>query len=465
MLRTASTACLTFALCLAPPAHALTPAELYQLARPSVPVVETLAADGQLLNSSSAIALGEGRFVARCSPLDGSDTVRIVAGEHSAGASLVARDRRRNLCLLSAPAAGALPALPLAPVGEAPQVGARVFAVSNALGFGIGVSEGVISGIRPHDDGHLLQFSAPISPGSEGGALLDAQGRLLGVIDYRQRDGQNLNFAMPAAWIAEIEQRDEGDPRRQALRDRGPRLAREGAAKELGDLAAEWTTRYPDDGDGWTWLALAARMQGDFVAEERAWRQARQLDAGSDLAGLGVAGALLRQQRFSDARQVAQALLQVRQENATVWAVLGLAHHGAQESAQAEEAYRKALSLDPWQTIAHEGLIQLALQRGDTAAVVAGWTNLVRLYPNRPEIRWRQVESLLRAGQGARAHAVLARLPAAIAGSGDALFWKGAASALLQRPQEAVALFRDSLARSPAAPARVWTELGKAYPD
>jgi tetratricopeptide (TPR) repeat protein len=463
MLRIASTASLALALGLAPFAHALTPTEVFERTRLSVPVVETLATDGRILTSSSAIALGEGRFVAMCSPLDGSDAIRLNAAGHAAAATLVARDTQRNLCLLSAPDAAALPAMALVGQDAPPQVGARIFAVSNALGFGTGLSEGVISGIRRRDGGELLQFSAPISPGSEGGALVDVQGRLLGVIDYRQRDGQNVNFAAPAGWIAEIEQRRDQDAQRRALRDRAPRLAREAAGKALGELAHEWTTRYPDDADGWSWLAIAARMNGDFVAEEAAWRRAQRLDPDAIVPGLGIAEALLRQRRFAEARDAAQGLLSLRQENAAVWTLLGQAHDGLQASAPAEEAYRRALSLDPWQTPAHAGLIALARQRGDRAAAIAGWTNLVRLYPDRAEVHWGLVESLLIAEEGARAHAVLARLPPEMAGSGDALFWKGATSALLERPQEAIGLFRDSLARAPADPARVGIELGKAY--
>ena len=41
----------------------------------------------------------------------------------------------------------------------------------------------------------LLQFTAPVSPGSSGGALLDAHGHLIGIIKSQVREGQNINFA------------------------------------------------------------------------------------------------------------------------------------------------------------------------------------------------------------------------------------------------------------------------------
>lgn len=438
---------------------ALAPAQVFERVQPSVFVIETLSADGRLLGSATAIALDNGRFVSACTVLEGSDAIRIASTAWTAAATLTARDPQRNLCLLSAPT----PAIAMAPAGAVPAVGERVFAVSNALGLGVGLSEGVISGVRRHGDANLLQFSAPISPGSEGGALVDAKGQLLGVIDYRQRDGQNVNFAAPVAWIAEIEARSEQDTHRLALRDRAPRLMREAAGEQLAELAGDWTRRYPEDADGWAWLAISAQMRRDFVSEEQAWRKAQQLDPQSVNAGLGIAGALLRQQRFAEARDIAQGLLALRQEDPWIWAALGQARHGSKEAAPAEEAYRHALSLDPWHLAAHEGLIALAGQRGDHAAVTAGWANLVRLYPGRADLRWRQVESLLVSAQAARAHALLARLPAELTGSGDALFWQAATLVGLGRPHEAIGVFRDSLAKAPSDPARGWSELGKLY--
>ena len=64
------------------------------------------------------------------------------------------------------------------------------------------ISEGVVAGIRHFPAGDYIQFSAPISPGSEGGALVDEQGRLVGVIDYRRRDGQNENYQYDTLWEA-----------------------------------------------------------------------------------------------------------------------------------------------------------------------------------------------------------------------------------------------------------------------
>lgn len=461
MLRIVLLAALALGVAVSSHASSLAPSVLFTAVRDGVLTVRTFDAEGAPIGTVSAIAVATERFVTLCSPLDGSDAIRLAeAGGRTVDARVIARDRGRNLCLLSASANART--LAVAPAGAQPRVGSRIYALSDALGFGVGLTEGVISGLGGGERGELLQFSAPVSPGSEGGALLDEQGRLIGVIDYRQREGQNVNFAMPAAWASMIEARRDTDTALQALRDRAPRLARVGDGEALVRLAMEWTRLYPEDADGWTWRAVAASTQGDFVGEEAAWRQA-VLRAGSmTVAEPGVAGALLRQQRFAEAREAAAALVGTRPESAAAWSLLGQAHHGSGGVSEAETAYRKALALDPWEMSAHLGLISLAAQRGDHRVAAEGWSRLVRLYPSRPELRWRLVEALLFAQDGASAHRLLARLPPELADSADGLFWRGATAALLGRPQEASELFRASLTKGPSEPARAWTGLGKA---
>jgi S1-C subfamily serine protease len=88
------------------------------------------------------------------------------------------------------------------------QIGERVFAVSNPLGMNWTFSDGLLSGVRLADDvpgagkGYkLLQFTAPVSPGSSGGVLVDGEGRGIGLI-VGGLNGQNLNFAVPLSAVA-----------------------------------------------------------------------------------------------------------------------------------------------------------------------------------------------------------------------------------------------------------------------
>jgi hypothetical protein len=58
------------------------------------------------------------------------------------------------------------------------------------------MSEGIVSALR----NGVLQISAPISPGSSGGAVFDEYGKVIGVSAAQMVTGQNLNFAIPINW-------------------------------------------------------------------------------------------------------------------------------------------------------------------------------------------------------------------------------------------------------------------------
>ena len=77
------------------------------------------------------------------------------------------------------------------------QVGEKVYTISSPRGFEFSFSDGMISQFS-HEN---IQFSAPSSPGSSGGALLNNRGDLLGIISWGRTDGQNINFATPNSYF------------------------------------------------------------------------------------------------------------------------------------------------------------------------------------------------------------------------------------------------------------------------
>ena len=52
----------------------------------------------------------------------------------------------------------------------------------------------------------MIQFTAPVSHGSSGGALLDLYGDLIGIITAGFDDGQNLNLAVDCQTILQFVQ-------------------------------------------------------------------------------------------------------------------------------------------------------------------------------------------------------------------------------------------------------------------
>ena len=75
--------------------------------------------------------------------------------------------------------------------------GATVYAIGSPLGIQNTLSQGIISGRHSINGIETIQFTASISSGSSGGALLDEKGRVLGITFASYQDGQNLNLAIP----------------------------------------------------------------------------------------------------------------------------------------------------------------------------------------------------------------------------------------------------------------------------
>lgn len=74
--------------------------------------------------------------------------------------------------------------------------GQKVIAIGSPLGLFNSVSDGIISGFRIIRDIEMIQFTAPISQGSSGGALLNKYGQLIGLITAGFLEGQNINLAV-----------------------------------------------------------------------------------------------------------------------------------------------------------------------------------------------------------------------------------------------------------------------------
>jgi uncharacterized protein (TIGR02145 family) len=75
--------------------------------------------------------------------------------------------------------------------------GQKVYVIGSPKGLPASISDGIISGLRDFEGYKLIQITAPISPGSSGGPVLNANGEVIGVSVGQYKDGQNLNFAIP----------------------------------------------------------------------------------------------------------------------------------------------------------------------------------------------------------------------------------------------------------------------------
>ncbi len=94
-------------------------------------------------------------------------------------------------------------ALPLVVDLAKVDIGQDIFALGNPQGLEGTISQGIVSskGLRQIGQENLIQITAPISPGSSGGPVVNKFGQVIGIASASLTSGQNLNFAVPAAYV------------------------------------------------------------------------------------------------------------------------------------------------------------------------------------------------------------------------------------------------------------------------
>ncbi len=444
-----------------PSAKELGSVDVYEHSHRSVAILEERDDKDNLLKALTAIVIAKNNAVTLCDAQSVTHELRLLVDNKSVKTTVTARDSQRNLCLLFTPGAE-LPAIEIQ-ASAAIQSGARVFALSNALGLGIGISEGVISGLRSQSGTDYIQFSAPVSPGSDGGALIDAEGRLLGVITYSYRDGQNVNFAIPAKWLAEIGQHDKSDADYKQFRETAEQLERQGLWSNLAEHTAKWLSLHQEDVDAWRWTALAADQDAKLDTEENAWQKLHELEPTSISAGAGLVKVKLKRGQSSEALRLAYALLSIRREDADIWAIIGQCEQAAGTAEKAQEAYRKALSFNPWQFNAYQGLIGIAEQQKDQRTVTLLWQRLASLSPDAAGIQLKLAGAYLSEGRFRRAYTLLQKMSVPEPQKADAAFLLGLSLDGLKRPLAASRAYQDSLKAEPSAKAWVYAAMGNSY--
>lgn len=97
-----------------------------------------------------------------------------------------------------------------------PRVGSLAVVLGSPLGFEKSVTAGIVSGLHRSIPGSarqsaalidLMQTDAPISPGNSGGALVDGQGRVIGISEAYippQQGAVAIGFAIPAATAVSV---------------------------------------------------------------------------------------------------------------------------------------------------------------------------------------------------------------------------------------------------------------------
>jgi Do/DeqQ family serine protease len=139
---------------------------------------------------------------------DATDVKVALADKREFEADIVLKDEKTDLAILKIRDKGQYP---FAEIGDsdALEVGDVVLALGNPFGVGQTVTQGIVSGLARTQVGvtdyrFFIQTDAAINPGNSGGALVDLEGRLVGVpssIYSRSGGSVGIGFAIPANMV------------------------------------------------------------------------------------------------------------------------------------------------------------------------------------------------------------------------------------------------------------------------
>ena len=193
---------------------------LYDLARNSVVRIEVADARGQTSSASGVLISPDGLIATNYHVIeDGvSARVKLADGRTFEDVAVGAADEPRDLAILKVDARN-LPWLGFSNAKRL-QVGSTVYALGAPKGLEGSLSQGLISGLRDgaevgpeFEDMRVIQFTAPISPGSSGGPLLNETGYVIGLVCGYKRGGQNLNLAIPGEYVSAMARGWRGNTR------------------------------------------------------------------------------------------------------------------------------------------------------------------------------------------------------------------------------------------------------------
>lgn len=380
---------------------------VFDSVRASVVTISTLDEHNEIEGEGSGVVVNPGQVVTNCHVVQEAAAIRVRNGGKELTADWTLADTQRDLCLLDVKGLTA-PVVKIRSHADI-RVGEPAYAVGNPLGFGLAASAGIVSSVSEIRGQTQILTSAPISPGSSGGGLFDADGRLIGITTRFFNGAQNLNVALPADWVGDLFQRGTRHENTTVAvspdRDwqtEAEALRTAGHWSQLAELTRQWGVAFPTSAQAGTYLGLALSNLNRPQEAKQALLAALQRDAhnatarsylASALYSLGekvpamdelqraivilpsaayfhrvLAGWQRDQNEIDSALTSVQTAIRLGPGDEASWRLLGDVYFRQKRFNEAIEAYRAVLRLKPNDPAATTNLAAALIGLGDTAA-------------------------------------------------------------------------------------------------
>ncbi|HEX8653405.1 MAG TPA: tetratricopeptide repeat-containing serine protease family protein [Pyrinomonadaceae bacterium] len=330
--------------------------DLIRRVKPSVVAVVTYNAKNEALTSGSGFFIRPGQVVTNLHVIDGAHHAEVRTfdgkgkiypvqgmldideeGDLAILSLNVPQDRARSLDLSS----------------TIPEEGESIFVIGNPLRLEGSISDGIVSAVREVPSlGKIIQITAPISHGNSGSPLFNMQGQVVGVVTMKIVNGQNINLALSASRVMELQ------PGKLSTFDDMAARNKSGVQSEA---LAEWWYR---NGLNSLWL-------GNYDSALGYFENAVNKNPARAEAWIQVGYCKVKQGKNNDAIRAYQKALLLRPASAEAYNKLGDAYYYAERFDEAISAYKEAARLQPRLAEAYYNLGMTYLEIGDRMSAVA----------------------------------------------------------------------------------------------
>jgi len=233
--------------------------DVYQKAASAIVLIKTDKAVG-----TGFIVAPNGLIATALHVVEGATRVAVktASGDIYDNVSLLAKDERRDLAILKVTGFD----FSFVKLGNSNDIkpGDQVIVIGNPLGaeqLQTSITDGIISGLRDLGDGYkVIQITAPVSPGNSGGPAFSSNGDVIGVVVFKLRHGESLNFAVPINYIrGMLEAADPSKPISKWTNNPG-------VESVFTEKVSPKTSRWKSMTWGTTYLV---RIDGDYLYAER----------------------------------------------------------------------------------------------------------------------------------------------------------------------------------------------------
>jgi hypothetical protein len=179
----------------------LTPSQIAKRVSPSVVVIEGKTDSGSVLGSGFIVSK-DGKLVTNLHVIRDlkSAQIQVPNGDVFDSVAVLATDERRDLAVLQ------IAGFDLATVdlgnSDTVNIGEPVIVLGSPRGLEGTVTAGILSSVRDTGEGFkVLQTDAAVNPGNSGGPMVNSKGQAIGVVSFKLRSSEGLNFAIPINYL------------------------------------------------------------------------------------------------------------------------------------------------------------------------------------------------------------------------------------------------------------------------